>query len=573
MDNQQDNSIPVSGPPAAPDPGALGDNKEPLASTPLSPQDNLQAEAGGVPTQAMESSPVSPSDPGSSQASSSVQSEPLQTSDDLLDQIAVDSSSSAVPDTALQAAVVPPPAPPPAPPSDKIDLPAEEASIESDKAVTADVSGKKRFSKVYLLVFAVVSLLGVLGFLLWKFWPSGFLGLGKPGEIVWWGLWEEELVVNPLIEEYQKANPKVKVTYKKQSPQDYRERLTNSLARGEGPDIFRFHNTWVPMFKNELDPVPSSVMSPEEFANIYYPAIVADLASGSGFVGVPLGYDAITLYINEDIFESFNRTPPKTWDDFRKLAVDLTFKDEKGNINISGTALGRTENVDHWQEILALMMLENGVDLSRPTGTLASDAISFFKIFSTSDRIWNETLPPSTIAFANNKVAMYFGPTWRAFEIQQLNPNLRFRTVPVPQLPKDDLSEPDVSYATYWVEGVWQRSQNKDIAWDFLKFISSKESLEKLYQNAASTRLFGEPYPRIDMAPLLKDHPIVGSVIGLAPQAKSWYLVSRTFDGPTGLNSQISQYFTDAVNAKKPNLKTLADGITQVLSQYGLVSR
>jgi ABC-type glycerol-3-phosphate transport system substrate-binding protein len=223
------------------------------------------------------------------------------------------------------------------------------------------------------------------------------------------------------------------------------------------------------------------------------------------------------------------------------------------------------------------MMMQNGVDLSNAKGQLAQDALTFYSLFSLTDGVWNKTLPPSTISFANGKAAMYFGPTWRAFEIQQMNPDLRFKTITMPQLPKDSPDEPSVSYATYWVEGVWSRSTNKDLAWEFLKYISSKDSLEKLYTNASKTRMFGEPYPRVEMADLLKTHPVVGSVITLAPEAKSWYLVSRTFDGPTGINSQITKYYEDAANAAAEGklsdgtLNQLTRGVSQVLSQYGLI--
>ena len=116
---------------------------------------------------------------------------------------------------------------------------------------------------------------------------------------------------------------------------------------------------------------------------------------------------------------------------------DLTIKDDQGVVTQSGVALGRTENVDHWPEILALMMLQNGVDLSSPIGKPAEDAL-FFTVFSTVDGVWDATLPPSTQAFAAGKLAMYIAPSWCAFEIQLQNPNLKFKTVPLPQLPKDN---------------------------------------------------------------------------------------------------------------------------------------
>lgn len=398
--------------------------------------------------------------------------------------------------------------------------------------------------------------------------------------ITWWGLWEDSSAVSPLISEYETAHPNVKITYVKQSPQDYRERLTNALAKGTGPDIFRFHNTWVPMFRNDLDTLPSSVINPADFAKSFYPVASSDLTSGTGIVGVPIEYDALTLFINEDIFNKAGKTPPTTWDELRVLAKELTVKDDQGTITQSGVALGRTENVDHWPEILALMMIQNGVDLSNPTGAQAEGALSFFTIFSTDDGVWDVTLPSSTQAFVAGKLAMYIGPSWRAFDIKAANPNLKFKTVPIPQLPKDNPNQPDITYATYWAEGVSAKSTKKAEAWDFLKFLSTQASMQKLFQNESKTRSFGEPYSRVDMANLLSNHPILGSIVSQAPGARSWYLASRTFDGPTGINSQLANYFGDAVNAvadgKMPPqkaLQTAASGVQQVLAQYKLIAK
>jgi multiple sugar transport system substrate-binding protein len=293
-------------------------------------------------------------------------------------------------------------------------------------------------------------------------------------------------------------------------------------------------------------------------------------------VGIPLEYDALTLYVNTDILG--DNPAPTTWDDLRTLAKKLTIKDDQGSIIQAGVALGRTENVDHWPEILALLMLQNGVDLSNPIGKPAEDALQFFTVFSSVDGVWDATLPPSTQAFASGKLAMYFGPSWRAFEIEQANPNLKFKTVPIPQLPKDNPSQPDITYATYWAQGVWAKSPSKAAAWDFLKFLSTQDSLQKLYQTESAVRGFGEPYPRTDMASLLSGHPVLGSIISQAPGAQSWYLASRTFDGPTGINTQLANYFGDAVNAvadgkESPTqaLATCAQGVAQVLAQYRLI--
>lgn len=434
---------------------------------------------------------------------------------------------------------------------------------------------KKTFPvKKVLMVIGAALLLGILALLAMNFTKPKTGEVG--GEIVWWGLWEDEVAIKSLIDEYQTKNPKVQIKYVRQSKEDYRERLTNSLARGNGPDIFRFHNSWTPMLTRELDKMPSNVYSATEFAQTFYPVAVADLTVSGSVVGVPLMYDGLALYINEEIFEKAGKSVPTNWNELRQTARELTVKDEKGSVIQSGVSLGVTENVDHWPEILALMMIQNGVDMTNPTGKLAEDALEFFTIFTSDDGVWDATLPNSTTAFAGGKLAMYFGPSWRAFEIRLQNPNLKFKTVPVPQLPKTEANEVDVTYASYWVEGVWTRSTKKSAAWDFLKFLSQKESLEKFYNNSSRQRMFGEIYPRMDMENLLTTHPIAGSIVSQAKYAESWYLQSRTWDGPTGINTQINKYFEDAINALNQGktidkaLEPVTPGIIQVLSQYGV---
>ncbi|MCX6704375.1 MAG: extracellular solute-binding protein [Candidatus Woesebacteria bacterium] len=265
-------------------------------------------------------------------------------------------------------------------------------------------SPKKRFPKVLLFVGALLILL-VAAFLVARLMMRS--KSGTSGQITWWGLWEDPVIVVPLISAYEASHPGVKITYTRESQQDYRERLTNALAKGTGPDIFTFHNSWVPMFRSDLDSLPASVVNPADYVKTFYPTASSDLSTGNSIVGIPLGYDALTLYINEDIFNNAGKIPPTTWDDLRVLARELTVKNDQGAITQAGVALGRTENVDHWQEILALMMIQNNVDLSNPTGKNAEGALTFFTNFSSGDGVWDATLPPSTQSFAAGKLAMY----------------------------------------------------------------------------------------------------------------------------------------------------------------------
>lgn len=428
-----------------------------------------------------------------------------------------------------------------------------------------------------LIVLGALLLLGAIGFVVKTFLLKPAVPVQTNVVLTYWGLWEDSSNIEGLIKEYESTHKNIKINYIKQSKEDYRERLINNLARGEGPDVFRFHNTWVSMLSTNLAALPPEVMDAGTFQNTFYPIASLDLRQGTNLVGIPLMFDGLALYINEDIFTEVGKTPPTTWDEFGKTAGELTKKDEDRRITQAGAALGRTDNVDNWEDILALMMLQNGVNMAAPTDKLAEDVLAFFTMFAKDGGTWDRTLPLSTQAFAGGQLAMYFGPSWRAFEIKQLNPGLRFRTVPVPQLPKVNPTDKDVTWASYWAEGVWSKSKNTKEAWEFLKFLSEKESLQKMYEASSKTRRFGEVYPRSEMASLLESDPVVGAYVKQAPTSKSWYLASRTFDGPTGINSRISAYFADSVNAivdqgKEPKevLETLAAGVAQVLSSYNI---
>ncbi len=394
-------------------------------------------------------------------------------------------------------------------------------------------------------------------------------------ELVWWGLWEDTSIIEPIIKEYEESHPKTKIKYTVQSKEDYRERLTSALASGTGPDIFRLHNTWVPMFARSLTPLPASIMSAQEFGSTFYPVAGKDLTISTGIVGIPLEFDGMAMFINEELFTTFALTPPKTWDEFKVTAKALTITNKAGEIEQAGAAVGFSTNIDHWEDIVALIYLQNGADLALQREDRAQGALTFYTDLGRVGKVWDESLPPSTIAFAGGNVAIYFGPSWRVFDIQKLNPNLDFRILPMPQILKEE-KEPDIMYASYWFEGVSNKSQGQAQAWDFLKFMSSKESLEKLYANASKTRAFGEPYSRVDMRELLLSDPMVGPFLELAPTAQSWYLASKTFDGETGINSQLSTYFNDAVtemvrggdiNRASNNLDK---GVAQVMKQYGI---
>lgn len=423
-----------------------------------------------------------------------------------------------------------------------------------------------------LLMIVVFLVLLVVLFLGGKF-ILGLVAGAKTVSITYWGLWENDETIKSVLADFESTHPKIKVVYTKHNPKQYRERLQAYINKGDGPDVFRFHNTWVPMLRNELAPAPKTIMTAEEFSSTFYPVASADLVGGQYIYGMPIMIDGLGLYYNEDLFAAAGVTPPTTWEELLNIVPKLTVKSDT-KIVTSAIALGTTGNVENFSDILATMMMQNGAKLSVPTGKQAEEALIFYKKFANpSDPVytWNETMDNSVYAFASGKVAMILAPSWRVFDVKQISPTLRFKVVPLPQLPGNT-----VTWASYWVEGVSAKSKYQEQAWELVKYMIGKEATTRLYSEASKTRLFGEPYARVDLGSTISDDPFVGAYIKQALSAKSFPLASRTFDN--GINDKLNKYIEDAVNAVGQGtapaaaLETAASGFRQVLGSLGLTT-
>lgn len=401
----------------------------------------------------------------------------------------------------------------------------------------------------------------------------------------YWGLWEEKDIIVPLLDEYKTKHPNITINYSKQEPKLYRERLKAAIERGEGPDLFRFHNTWVPMLQSVLSAVPETVYSADEYSRLFFPVMNTDLKSGTRYYGIPLEIDGLMLYYNEDILKGANVPVPVTWDDVQAAVPKLTVK-EGGRIVTSTIALGTAENIEHFSDILGLMMLQNGVNLSRSAFSCsdprkvdcAVEVLTFYRSFAEPPgNTWDELQDNSLVAFAGGKVAMIFAPSWQAFFIKSLAPNLNFKTARVPQLPCKSAPCPSIDWATYWVEGVSATSKYQAEAWEFLKYISSEDALKKMYEQQLNKRiLFGEPYSRAELANTLKSNPYIAPIIEMAPTMKSFYLASRTYDGDTGINTLLINYLKDRINSLSQGvspeaaMRTFEEGLQQIFKNFNI---
>lgn len=451
---------------------------------------------------------------------------------------------------------------------DEVSSPETPMSFSDDQPPAVYQENKNQ----YLMVVAG----GIIFFIVLIFIIKGIFFSGRASKkevkLTYWGLWEEKQVMQPLIDDYQRKNPNIKIDYQKLPVDSFREKLIARSKNNQGPDIFRFHNTWVPELKEVLAPLPPQVMSNEEYSKTFYKIHQDDLKIGSYFYGLPLMVDGLVLVYNDSLLKKAGITNgPVTWDDVTDIVPKLTVKDQQGNLITSGIAIGTTGNLEFFSDIFGLLLAQNGGSLDKLDHQEAAGALEIFRKFAEPpNEYWDESMPNSTTAFTQEKVGMIIVPSWELLLIKSANPDIHIKVVPVPSVP----GVPHKSLASYWVEGVSRFSKNQIEAWKFLKYLTEKETMTKLYEIQNKQRLFGEPYSRIDLAPLLSQNEYLGAVIKQAPDFVSLPVNSRTFDN--GLNDGIIKYIENAINSTSQGvsyseaLKTAKQGISQIFSKYDI---
>ena len=464
-----------------------------------------------------------------------------------------------------------------------LDKEEEEEKKEAEKVVSSEKKTEKK-SLPKWIIGAGIGVIVIAIFLVIKMLGGKSVKSGKIVTLNYWGMWEEESVMAGVIADFEAKNPNIKINYSKNSYDNYRSRLAGRLKKEGGteevPDIFRIHASWLPMFSDYLAPIPKRVSDKIGMEEDFFEVYKRDLKKDGTFMAVPIMYDGLALFYNKKLIEAAGVKLPESWLEFKSTAEKLTVKDERGKIKVAGVAMGMTENVDHWSDIVGLMMKQNGADIKKQDASFAEKlktVLAFYTLFA-DGKTWDGDLPNSTQLFASGNLAFYFAPAWRVFNLGEMTPDLDYGIIKVPQLPTNSSGGEgltDIHWASYWVEAVNNKSEKKEAAFTFLTYLASREGLDLMNKTASQIRAFGEISPRKSMAEALASNPKIKAFVEVADQASCGFTSSRTFDD--GLNDEMNTYFKNAINGVVINRATvdkilpdLLNGIAQTTSKYKL---
>lgn len=395
----------------------------------------------------------------------------------------------------------------------------------------------------FMLTACTVADLPVIGKLL--------QGKDKPVTLKVWGLWEPVEVMQPVIDDYQKAHPNVTIQYESRSfvtLRSYKESVFTRLSEGSAPDVVLIHNSWTPYLVKYLAPAPSKVFAADTYANTFYPVAKESGVFDSKIYAAPFGYDGLALVYNKDMLtEAGISEPPTTWEEFRVAAAKLTKRASNGTLDQAGAAIGTANNIEHFSDILGLLFAQGGVNVPADfSSQAAADVMSFYTNFATQERVWNDTLPGSVDAFSQKKVAMIFAPSWEVLNILNKNSQLNVGIAAVPRALDLSGNPIVVDWGSFWMNAVAKNSTSADTAWDFVKFMSEDASQRKIFSEQAKLRAFGVPYSTKTLQGELSNNAYLDPYLKSAPNAKSGILAAGSGNDKeveimrTAVNSVIS---------------------------------
>ena len=390
----------------------------------------------------------------------------------------------------------------------------------------------------------------------------------KPVTLEYWRTEDDPESLAELITAYQKTHPNVEIVYKKMPVKDYETALLTALAEDRGPDLFSIPNVWLRGWQSKILPLPkettiptmvvnqqkqivaenkkSATLSMIDLRNTYVELVTKDVVLKAPpakpgakpvdtIYALPLSLDTLALYYNKQLLKNAGiENPPTTWSELLDQATILTVKDDKGGFKQSGVALGLSENVMNFFDIMSALMMQNGAPMADEASGAATfnewprsgrenrsyppsvEALLFYDSFAmegSPNYTWNAEMPDSLDAFVTGRTAFYFGYPVDVREIKDRAPKLDLGLAPLPQVDPEKI----YNIARYPVEVVSKKTKHPNEAWDFIQFISQPDKV--------SSFLFVTKRPTATRS-LIREQQANPDIAVFANQiltARSWY--------------------------------------------------
>ena len=166
-----------------------------------------------------------------------------------------------------------------------------------------------------------------------------------PLEIEYWQYTFDTRVraMNELIEQFQAANPGIRVKHQNFPYGQYRAKVATAIPAGEGPEVVQLFYGWLDDYVRAdlLKPLDTGAFDPAVVDREFFPSVQAMKRDGK-YYGIPTAVRSLALIWNKKLFRDAGLNPdqpPTTLDAYVQMAQRLTQRDGQGNLTVEGTTI------------------------------------------------------------------------------------------------------------------------------------------------------------------------------------------------------------------------------------------
>lgn len=148
---------------------------------------------------------------------------------------------------------------------------------------------------------------------------------------VWFGGADGEKLP-PLLADFQKANPDLKLEVTSIPSDQFDTKLMTAIAAGTVPDLVRLYSQSITgmIATGGFAPVPDGLVAKDDF----YPSAFDIGVAGGVTYAVPFDAYATTFQYRKDLAEKAGLAAPKTWDEFKAFAKAMQGQGAKWGIGM-----------------------------------------------------------------------------------------------------------------------------------------------------------------------------------------------------------------------------------------------
>lgn len=314
------------------------------------------------------------------------------------------------------------------------------------------------------------------------------------------------------------------------------QKLTTDISAGTNADLSIIGTRWLLDFVSEGIAAPLDAHMDDEFRGRFFEAFLSPSVMDGQTYGLPIAASARAMYYNKDLLQQAGVPVPDSWSDLADAAAKVSALGD----GISGFGMQGKEIETDVYFYYAFWAFGGAMIDADGTSGLDSDA-AYQAAALYKDMIAAGATQPGVTSynredvqnlFKQGKVGMMMTAPFLSSQIAEEAPDLNYGVAPIPAGPGGDRGTYGVTDSIV----MFENSQVKDTAWEFLDMLFSTEWREKFtagegflpvnaevaqmpaFTDSADLKQFGKMLPDARFAPVVSGWEEIAAITSDALQ-------------------------------------------------------